>query len=456
MVIYRSLRRAGVVALLAAAPPAFAQAEAALDLASALTRGRTGAREAVAAAARQEAAEARAREASGYRLPQVRLSEQWIRTDSPADAFGLLLNQERFSFANFVAGDPNRPDPLSTAITRLEVEVPIWTGGELSTRVAQARLAAEAAGQTAARSGDQAAVAAAEAWIRLAQAREAVELLAKSRDTVAAHVDLARSYAAQGMLVRSDLLAAEVELSRLDDFLAEARGNARVAEAGLAFRLGDPIGSAYALAPLEVPPPLARDRDDWMSAAASRSDLTGARKMLAAGELEAKALQGGLWPRVGVVARHDLVDDQLFGDHGDSTTIAAMASFDLFDGGRKRAAVAAARAEAAAGRADIERFAEGVRLEAKQAYEVAAVALERRATASSALAAAEEALRIVEERFRAGVVKSTDVLDAATARREAEMRELVARAEAWLTQLQLALAAGERPESIVPNPHPNS
>ncbi len=85
-----------------------------------------------------------------------------------------------------------------------------------------------------------------------------------------------------------------------------------------------------------------------------------------------------------------------------------------------------------------------------------AVALERRATAEAALAAAGETVRIVEERFRAGVVKTTDVLDAATARREAEMRELVARAEAWLAQLRLALAAGERPESILSISHPTS
>lgn len=453
MVIYRHIATLAAAALVGAATLS-AQAPAALSLADALARGRSGAREAVAASARQRAAEARAREAAGHRLPQVRLSEQWIRTDSPADAFGLLLNQERFSFPDFVSGDPNSPDALETAITRLEVEVPIWTGGELSTRIRQARLAAEAAAESAARAGDRAAVDAAESWIRLAQAREGVALLEKARDTVAAHVDLARNYAAQGMLVRSELLRAEVELAKLDDLLSEARGNARVAEANLGFRIGEPIDTTYALAPLAEPPALTRDRQGWIAATAARRDLAGARKLLEAGELEAKAIQGGLLPRIGVVARHDLVDDQLFGSHGDSTTIAAMVTFDLFDGGKKRAALAAARAEAEAGRAEVERFAEGVQLEAKHAFETAAVALERRATAAAALAAADEAVRIVEDRFRAGVVKTTDLLDATTARREAEMRELVARADAWLAQLQLALAAGERPESVLASVQP--
>lgn len=445
-------RTTAALFLLSALAPGARAAEP-LSLADALARGRAGARETVAAAARRRAAEAKAQQARGYRLPQIRLSEQWIRTDSPADAFALLLNQERFSFPDFVSGDPNAPDALETAITRLEVELPIYTGGELSARVKQARLAAEAAAESAARAADQAAVDAAEAWIRLAQAREAAALLEKARETVAAHVALARNYAAQGMLVRSDLLRAEVELAHLDDLLAEARGQVRVAEANLGYRLGEPLGTAYVLSPLGEPPALGRSREEWIVAADARPDLAGARMLLEAGELEAVAQRGGRLPRIGVVARHDLVDDQLFGDHGDSTTVAAMASLDLFDGGRKRAAVAAARAEAEAGRADVDRFAEGVKLETKHAFETAAVALERRATAAAALDAAAEGLRIVEERFRAGVVKTTDVLDAATARREAEMRELVARAEAWLAHLRLALAAGEAPESIlVPSP----
>ncbi len=444
------LRIGGALCLwsvLGASLPAFGAAP--LSLAEALLRGRAGAREVAAADARARGADAKARQAAAYRLPQVRVSEQWLRTDSPADAFGLLLNQERFSFPAFVAGNPNAPDPLNTAITRLEVEMPIWTGGELSTRVRQARLAAEAAGENTGRVGDQAAVAAAEAWIRLAQAREAVALLEHSRATVAAHVELATNYAAQGMLVRSDLLRAEVELARIDDLLAEARGNDRVAEANLAFRLGEPMDTTYALVPLPDPPPMARERDAWIAASFARRDLVSARKLLEAGELEARALRGAILPRIGLVARHDLVDDRPFGGHGDSTAIAALATFDLFDGGRKRAAVAAAQAEADAGRADLLRMDEGVRLETRQAYETAAAALERRATSEAALGAAAEAVRIVEERFKAGVVKSTDLLDAATARREAEMRELVARADAWLAQMRLALAAGEAPESIL-------
>jgi outer membrane protein TolC len=127
----------------------------------------------------------------------------------------------------------------------------------------------------------------------------------------------------------------------------------------------------------------------------------------------------------------------------------ARASINLLAGGSDKAAAAAARWEARAGQEDVARFAEGVRLETRQAYEAAVTARARHATATKALEAAREAERITSERFKTGVVKMIDVLDAATARREAETRELVARVDAHTAALRLAVMAGRAPEAAL-------
>lgn len=421
-----------------------------LSLRATLELARKNAGEPRAARERAQAAAERVKQARGFRLPSVSLQEVFTRTDSPAEAFALKLNQQRFSFADFMTSDPNRPDPLNTAITRLEAAVPLFTGGELSGRIAQAELAASAADRQARWAAEQAALAAGEAYVMLEQAREYVALLEKARDTVAAHVSLAEAYAAQGMLVQSEVLRARVELSRLDDLVTEAKGRARVAEANLAFRLGQPSGSAWELEPLPPPAPLASDYEEWAAAADARPDLVAARELLAAGEREERVRKAAFLPRVGVMARADWVDDRLFGTHGSSTAVMAVASLNLFAGGSDRAAVAAARHEARAGREDVARFAEGVRLEVRQAYEEAVTARQRYATARQAVAAALEAERITGERFRAGVVKMLDLLDAATARREAETRELVARADAQLALMRLAVRAGYPADRALP------
>ncbi len=251
------------------------------------------------------------------------------------------------------------------------------------------------------------------------------------------------------MVVSSELLRAEVEASRLRDDLAAARGGARVAESALSFQMGSPLGSTWSVGPMEEPPPLHRSLEEWLARAEDREDLVAARQQVDAAALEARALRARRLPRVGLSARYDLVDDALLGTDGQNHAIMAMASIDLFAGGRHRAAVEAARAEADAARAEIEQMAEGIRLEVRNAHLGAEIARERLETAREALESARETERILQERFRQGLVKTVDLLDATTARTEAEMREAVARAEAHLGSLRLALASGLAPEDAL-------
>ncbi len=445
------------VVLVAAAllAPSLGHAEAAtgsappLTLAGAMQKAREGAREVVAAQARAGAADARASQAKGFRWPSLNLTALWMRTNNPAEVFALKLNQGVFSFPEFVASNPNDAAPLNTGITRAELVLPLFTGGELSGRIDQAKLAADAASGTSTWVADNAALAAGEAYVMVAQAEEYAALLHKSRDTVAAHVKLAGDYAAQGMLVRSELLRAEVELSKMDDLVTEADGRVRIANANLAFRLGAAGGSSWTLAPLPDPRPVATPVDGWLATAAERADLGSARKLLAAGELEEKVKKAPVWPKLALVAKGELYGDKPFGSTGTSGSIMAVASWNVFAGGSDHAAAVAAREDARAGREDVARFAEGVRLEVRQAFEEARTAEARHETAKKALESAREAERITNERYRAGVVKTLDLLDVTTARREAETRELVARADAHTAALKLAVKAGRRPESVL-------
>jgi len=325
----------------------------------------------------------------------------------------------------------------------------VFTGGELSGKIEQARDAADAAGGTADWASHGAALAAAEAYVAVAQAEEYTGLLQKSRETVRAHVAFARNYVEQGMLVKSDLLRAEVELSRIDDLVAEAEGRVRIANANLAFRLRAAADASWKLAPLPEPRALEGPADAWLATAEARGDLVAARKLLAAGELEEKVKRAPYWPRVALVARGELYGDRPFGSSGTSGSLMAVATWNVFQGGADRAAAAAARADARAAREDVLQAEGGARLEVRQAFEEARTARDRHATAKKALAAAREAERITDERFRSGIVKTLDLLDASTSRREAETRALVARAEAHATAFRLAVRAGRRPESVL-------
>ncbi len=396
-----------------------------------------------AAQERALAAAARAQQARGFRYPTLDLSETFTHTDNPAEVFALKLNQERFDFGDFMLTDPNRPDPLTTWITRLELAVPLYTGGQLGARVDQAGSMATAEELRFDHSREQVAFDTISAFVSVAKAREQVALVTKARDTTAQHVRLAEAYARQGLIVDAEVLKAKVFLAEMDEMMALSRSGARLAEAALNFHLGADQGSPRTLAPLPPPPAVGGELDQWVSTAlASRRDLAAAGRELDAGRLEERAARAGYLPEVGAMARYDLYDDTVFGSNGGSGSIVAYAKINLYRGGSDSAAKQAAEHATASYEHDIRRFQEGIRLEVEQAWQDLHTARARHTTAADSLAAAREALRVREHRFKQGLDKMIDLLDAETALRDAEMRELVARFDVSLQTYRLFFVSG--------------
>ncbi len=396
-----------------------------------------------AAEARASAAATRLDGGKQRRMPKIGLSETYIYTNNPAEVFALSLNQGRFDLQEFFLSDPNDPDPLSTWTTRVDFELPIYTGGKLGARIDQAEYMATAEQLELAHARQQVAFDTITAYINLAKAREQVDLLKKARATTAEHVRVAEQFAAQGMVLEADVLRARVYLAEMDEHLTQAQNGARLAEAALNFELGADQATPRQLQPLPGPPMVTGDLEALTAAALDeRSDLAAARHKLEAGKLEEKAARPSYFPEVAVVGHYGLYDDQIFGSNGHSGTVMAVAKIDLWGGGAGNSGRAAARHEAAAFGADLQRFEEGVQLEVRQAWQDLETARTRHATATSSLQAAEEALRVRESRFKQGLDRMIDLLDSETALREAEMRELVARYDVALDGYRLRFVSG--------------
>lgn len=396
-----------------------------------------------AAAARADAGEARASQARGHRWGRLDLAETFNYSDNPAEVFALTLNQRRFDFDEFFTSDPNRPDALSTFITSLDYTLPIYTGGKLGARTGQAEAMADAGDATYRHAAEQVAFDTTTAFINLAKAREHVELMTKARSTTAEHVKLAEAFAGQGFVLEADVLTAKVYLSEMDEMLQQATNGARLAEAALNFHMGADQSTPRTLAPLPPPSEVSGSLGDWIAAAVEdRHDLIAARQQLAAGRLETKAARSGYLPEVALIGKYGLYDDTIFGSNGHSGTVMAMARINLLGAVTDGKARKAAELETAGYEADIRRAEEGVRLEVRQAWQDLDTARARHATAEDVLAAAREALRVREQRFKQGLDKVVDLLDAETALREAETRELVARYDVVLSTTRLHFVSG--------------
>ncbi|MCU0305898.1 MAG: TolC family protein [Thermoanaerobaculales bacterium] len=396
-----------------------------------------------AAASSADADAERSQQATGHRWGRLDLAEIYTYSDNPAEVFALTLNQGRFDFDEFFTSDPNVPDGLSTWMTTLDLTLPVYTGGQIGTRVRQTATVADASAAASRHTAEQVAFDTATAFVNLAKAREHLELLGAARATTAEHVRLAGVFADQGIILASDVLEARVYLAEMDEIVERADHGARLAEATLNFHMGADQATRRELAPVPPPAPVGGSVEDWTSVAVERRrDLIAARARLEAGRLEAKAARSGALPEVAVVGRYGLYDDQIFGSNGHSGTIMALAKVNLFGGLTAGHARQAAEHDAVSFAADVRRFEEGVRLEVRQAWQDLASARARHATAREVLAAAAESLRVREQRFSQGLERMVDLLDAETSLREAETRELVARYDIALSTYRLHFVSG--------------
>lgn len=429
------------IAVIFAPPPASGATELSLEeaMATALDHNHSIA----ASSAQVAAAQARQDQARGFRFPDVDVMEMFTVTNNPAEVFAFTLNQGRFDMDEFFMSDPNAPDTLDTWMTSVEITQPIYTGGQVSTRIRQSDLMAQASRLDLEHARQTIAFEVVTAYIRALKARERLDVVRRARQTTARHVDLAEKYATQGFIIEAEVLNARVYLAQMDEMVLQAQNDADLAQSALNFAMGTDQSLRYDLQPLPKTPPPSGPMVTWIDrAVGSRLDLQARRRELDAGRLEEKAVNPGWKPEIALKGRYDLYDDQFFGSNGHSGSMMAVAKINLFSGGSDRAESEAARQDALSGEHSVAVFEEGVRLEVRSAFADVRTAVQRHEAASRSVTAAREAHRVREKRFEQGLDKMIDLLDAETALRESELRELVARFDLNQATTRLKFASG--------------
>jgi outer membrane protein len=424
----RSLARTAV-AFIATATFASASGRASaepLDLAGAVSIALESSPVILEARANESAARAGLREAQGARLPSIEAREIALKTDSPADAFGLQLMQERFSFPAFTMSDPNDPSAVRNYASELQATLPLFAGGRIGAGIAQAGRMRTAASAVAAHTEKAVALAVANAYMDVLAADRAVELAAKARETTARHVEQATNYYDAGMIVESDLLQARVQLARMDEMLITARNNARLARAGLNLAMGVDESKTFELNGALPDLPIPTDTLEGAIAAARerRGDLHASAAQVEAATKGVSRAKGELLPEIALVGKYSLNDNRIFGSHGTSYAVMAMARWNIFDGGRNFARIAQSRSALSAARESYRLRDAMAELEVRRAWQGIEEARARNELAAQSVASAARALAILEDRFSQGIAKVTDLLDAETMLNEARLREL--------------------------------
>lgn len=392
---------------------------------------------------------ARLRQAQSTWLPQIGVSETFTRGDNPVYVFGTLLEQGNFGPENFDPNFLNDPPELDNYRLSVNARLPIfdqlrrWSSISIAgAGVEQAKLQSEAARQML-----RSYTIRAYYGVLIAEARE--QVAADAVKAAEAGVQSIRSRFETGLVVQSDLLAAEVQLSNFREQLIAAQGDKAVAYRSLGNVVGVPSDTPLKItgdlsAPSFPDVPYAELLAAGME---KRPDVQIASLGRRQAALGARMAKGQFLPRVDTFANWGQSGESI-SDQNDDMVVGVSVSWNLLDPGRAYR-VSEARAQELAAEAGIDQVRSDAELEILAAHNRFMTARQRLVVGESAAAQAAEAARIVRDRYDAGLTTITEVLRADTTAVAARLARLAANYEYTTGYAELLRATGQF-ESIAP------
>lgn len=394
----------------------------------------------------EAAALAQARGASAERWPRLDLGASYTRRSEVPELAIFTPSSDPAQPVERVVVFPNIQ---ANWRVRAEVALPLYTGGRLSSRIASAQQAHEAAGEDVRAGRADLVLETKSAYWALVTARENERVLREAIRSYDAHLGDARNREAVGMAARNEVLAVEVERDRAELERLSAEADAAIAESNLQRLLGLP--AATRVEPIEplAQGAVARPEVEGLvsEAQAARPERRALAARVLAADANAGAERGTRLPQLALSGGYlyanpnrDIVPPTA--DWKDTWDVGVGLTWNVLDGGRRSATEARARAQADAARAELVELDRVIRLEVTRRALELRTAEARLAVAERSVVSADESRRVASDRYREGVIPSSELLDAELAHERAALARTQAQAALRLAAAGLDRAVG--------------
>ncbi len=393
-------------------------------------------------------------QAKGQYFPKLSAGVTATRTNDPLNVFGLKLAQHNATFNDFGLGQYtgvgsvapsalNYPNPVNNYDTSLELQIPIYNGGMISGYVDQAHAYVKAAQEGDQEARQQVIFHVIQAYQGVHTAHAYVTVAQQALAASEAYVKTTQNLLQQGLVVRSDLLFAQVNLENVKVNLEEARRGEAAAIDQLHLLLGMSldekldIGSDYL--PTALTDSVAKLQEE---AVASNPGLLAMHHQLDAAIAGVQVASADYYPHFNAMLRQDW-NSPTFQLVAPSYTIAGVLSWRIFDMGVTRGAVGRAEASRAELQAKLKQAEDGVRFQVADAWRGSIEAESRVNARAAAVTQSEEAQRLVAKRYENGVTTMVEVLSAQAQLDKARAEEVAAHYQLTLQRAALRLAVGK-------------
>ncbi len=410
------------------------------------------------AQAQIDQAAAAKREATGNLFPKLHADIEASSSSNPLNVFGMKVMQGNATFADFGAGEfnpanpnvlnvapngLNDPDDYQNITSRLQLDVPIYNGGKIRGYVKMADAYMAAAEKGKAYKHQKLILDTLKAYEGVRTAKAYVDVAQLGQKAANAYVDIARKMYREGLVSKSDLLRAEVNLGEVNLKVTEAENFLNNTLEQLRTLLGRPETNVADVNELVTPEMSGGVLSDYrQEAIEANPGIQALQKKVEASLAGTKVAKADYLPHFNMMLRQEWNDKDTLG--GDSSyTIGGVLKWSLLDFGTRSAAVSKSTAQMAENRAALRAAQDELSVQVDKIWRDVLLASEQVAVRAKAIGQAKEAERLERLRYEQGISTLTQLLAVQTALDKARADYVAAHYQETMQRAALLFALGK-------------
>jgi outer membrane protein TolC len=359
----------------------------------------------------EKIAQANFRQTNAVFLPQIGVSYTAMTSNNPLNVFGFKLQQQSVTANDFNPDLLNNPSATQNYMTRADVQMPLLNMDMLYQRKA-AQKQIEMYHLKAERTKEYITFEVENAYLQLQLSYEAVIVLEEAYTSAKATYEFTDNRFQKGLLQKSDLLNAKIQLTTVERNLSEAKSNVQNASDYLGVLMGKTPGTIYSVG--KMPTASVAGIDSINDVPARRADFQAMEKAIEATDYAGKSGSMSYLPKLNAFGNYQFNDKEAFGFKSSSYLAGVQLSWDIFKGTKTKYSIDSKRLEREKLRQQLDEQKDKSRVELAKNYRQLAdtqLAIQQQQTA---VEQAEEASRILQNRYQQGLVNTMDVLMADT------------------------------------------
>lgn len=313
---------------------------------------------------------------------------------------------------------------------KLEVNIPLYTGGSVEGQIATAKLDKTNAQEDILRVEQATKYSAIEGYYGLLAYQELQGVYHEAVDNLQGHLDNVQAQYNVGTKAKVDVLSSDVSLANAKTTAITADNNVAIAESNLNNILGLPLETKLNLADHQLPFDTynisLQEATDY--AMKYRPEVLKAAIAVQQAEEAINIAGAADKPQVAITGTNGWSDKSFPGIDANTRnwTVGAGVTYRFYDGGATKAKVNQAKQDLLVARETEQKTREAVQLEVKQAYLNIRSAAQKVEETQTVVDQARENYRIQNIRYQAGVGINLDVLDAQLSLNQAQVNHIQA------------------------------